>query len=197
MADTQELLVLVEAALQGGATVLQYRNKTASFALRREQAAALLPLCRKYGVPLIINDSAKLCHELDADGVHLGGEDVEIATARNLLGEDKIIGASCYDRLDLAMQAKAQGADYIAFGACFESGTKPAAVRAPLKLFSQARCAVSLPTVAIGGITAENAASAIAAGADGVAVINAIFAAPDVRKAAQNISNLFTQATTP
>ena len=197
MVDTQGLLVLVEAVLQGGAAVLQYRNKTASATLRRAQAAALLPLCRKYGAPLIINDDAALCHELDADGVHLGGEDGEISATRALLGEDKIIGASCYDCLDLAMQAKAQGADYIAFGACFESGTKPAAVRAPLQLFSQARHAVGLPTVAIGGITAENTALAIAAGADSVAVINAIFAAPDVRQATQNISNLFTQANTP
>jgi thiamine-phosphate pyrophosphorylase len=197
MADTQRLLALVEAALQGGAAALQYRNKTASALLRREQAAALLPLCRKHGVPLIINDDAVLCHELSADGVHLGGEDGEIAAIRTLLGPDKIIGASCYNRLDLAVQAKAQGADYIAFGACFESGTKPVAVRAPLQLFSQARNAVGLPAVAIGGITAENATFAIAAGADSVAVINAIFAAPDVRQAAQNISNLFTQANTP
>jgi thiamine-phosphate pyrophosphorylase len=196
MADTQRLLALVEAALQGGAAALQYRNKTASALLRREQAAALLPLCRKHGVPLIINDDAVLCHELSADGVHLGGEDGEIAAIRTLLGPDKIIGASCYNRLDLAVQAKAQGADYIAFGACFESGTKPVAVRAPLQLFSQARNAVGLPAVAIGGITAENATFAIAAGADSVAVINAIFAAPDVRQAAQNISNFFTQATT-
>jgi thiamine-phosphate pyrophosphorylase len=192
MADTQVLLVLAEAALLGGAAMLQYRNKTASATLRREQAAALLPLCREQGVPLIINDDSELCHELDADGVHLGGEDGEISAARALLGEDKIIGASCYNRLDLAVQAKAQGADYIAFGACFESGTKPAAVRAPLQLFSQARNAVGLPAIAIGGVTAENTALAIAAGADSVAVINAIFAAPDVRQAAQNISNLFT-----
>jgi thiamine-phosphate pyrophosphorylase len=192
MADTQGLLVLVEAALQGGAAVLQYRNKTASSALRKEQAAALLPLCRKYGVPFIINDDAELCRELDADGVHLGSEDDEISATRALMGADKIIGASCYDRLDLAVQAEAHGADYIAFGACFESGTKPAAVRAPLQLFSQARRAVSLPIVAIGGITAKNTALAIAAGADSVAVINAIFATPDVRQAAQRISNLFT-----
>jgi thiamine-phosphate pyrophosphorylase len=197
MADTQGLLALVEAVLQGGAAVLQYRNKTASAILRSEQAAALLPLCRKYGVPLIINDNAELCHELDADGVHLGVEDGDIAAARALLGEDKIIGASCYDRLDLAVQAKSLGADYVAFGACFESGTKPAAVRAPLQLFSQARRAVSLPAVAIGGITPENAALAITAGADAVAVIGALFDADDIEATAHTFKNLFTHTTTP
>jgi thiamine-phosphate pyrophosphorylase len=197
LADTAELLAMVEAALQGGATLLQYRNKTASADLRHEQAAALLQVCRKHGVPLIINDHASLCDALDADGVHLGGEDGNIAAARELLGRDKIIGASCYDRLDLAMQAKAHGADYVAFGACFDSGTKPAAVHAPLELFHDTWQTIGLPTVAIGGITAQNASLAIAAGADAVAVIHAVFRASDVRQAAQTFTNLFTHKTTP
>jgi len=197
MADTQRLLVLVEAAVRGGAAALQYRNKKASAALRREQAAALLPLCRKYGVPLIINDDVELSRELDADGVHLGVEDGNIAAVRTFLGSDKIIGASCYDRLDLAVQAKSLGADYIAFGACFESGTKPAAVRAPLQLFSQARRTVGLPAVAIGGITAENTNLAIAAGADAVAVIGALFDADDIEAMAHTFNNLFMHTTTP
>lgn len=195
LADTAELLRITEAVLRGGASVLQYRNKTASYALKREQASELLWLCEEHNVPFIINDHVLLCVELDADGVHLGGTDGEIAAARRLLGAHKIIGASCYDRLDLAEQAKAQGADYVAFGACFDSGTKPAAVRAPLQLFTQAKV-LGLPTVAIGGITADNAALAIQAGADAVAVINAVFAAPDAQRAAQTITDLYTQTTT-
>ncbi|HQR51582.1 MAG TPA: thiamine phosphate synthase [Methylophilaceae bacterium] len=175
LADTQQLLAMVEATLQGGASLLQYRNKSASQHLRHQQAAALLALCRHYNVPLIINDHAGLCCELDADGVHLGGEDGNIAAARALLGTDKIIGASCYNDLDLAVEAKMQGADYVAFGACFSSGTKPAAARAPLELFSRAKHTVGLPTVAIGGIDASNLAQAISAGADSVALISAIF----------------------
>lgn len=193
--DTARLLDLARAVLDGGASVLQYRNKTASYALKREQASALMWLCDDYDVPFIINDHVLLCVELDADGVHLGGTDGDIAAARRLLGAHKIIGASCYDRLDLAVQAKAQGADYVAFGACFDSGTKPAAVRAPLQLFGQAK-QLGLPSVAIGGITPENAAFAIQAGAEAVAVINALFAAPEPRQAAATFTELFTPTTT-
>ncbi len=174
-ADTQLLLARVESVLRGGSSLLQYRNKSASAALRYEQAGALLLLCRQYGVPLIINDHAVLAHEIDADGVHLGSEDSDIAAARDLLGPGKLIGASCYDRLDLALRAKAQGADYVAFGACFSSGTKPAAVRAPLELFAQARREVGLPLVGIGGITPENMREVFSAGADAVAMISAVF----------------------
>lgn len=190
-ADTGQLLDQVEAALLGGAALLQYRNKTAPASLRREQAAALLALCRDYDVPLIVNDHVDLCLELGADGVHLGVDDGGIKAARALLGADKIVGASCYNRLDLARQAEAQGADYVAFGSCFGSATKPAAVRAGLELFGQAKQETGLTTVAIGGITAENAVLAIAAGADSIAVIGALWTAPDIRQAAQTFSNLF------
>lgn len=190
--DTALLVRQVDAALQGGVSVLQYRNKTASYALKREQATELMWLCEERGVPFIINDHVLLCVELDADGVHLGGTDGEITAARRLLGARKLIGASCYNRLDLAEQAKAQGADYLAFGACFDSGTKPAAVRAPLEIFSEAE-PLGLPKVAIGGITAENAPSAIRAGADSIAVIGALWTAPDIRQAAQTFTQLFTQ----
>jgi len=172
--------------------MLQYRNKAASYELKREQASELMWLCEAHNVPFIINDHVLLCVELDADGVHLGGTDGEIAAARRLLGARKLIGASCYNRLDLAEQAKTQGADYVAFGACFDSGTKPAAVHAPLELFAEAK-PLGLPTVAIGGITAENAPLAIRAGADSIAVIGALWTAPDIRQAAQTFSKLFTQ----
>lgn len=190
--DTALLLKQAEAALQGGVSVLQYRNKTASYELKREQASELMWLCEAYNVPFIINDHVLLCVELDASGVHLGGADGDIAAARRLLGARKIIGTSCYNRLDLAEQAKAQGADYVAFGACFDSGTKPAAVRAPLELFAEAK-PLELPTVAIGGITSENASLAIKAGADSIAVIGALWTAPDIRQAAQTFSKFFTQ----
>ncbi len=193
--DTAQLVKLAEQVLQGGASLLQYRNKTASYALKKIQASALMWLCDDFDVPFIINDHVLLCVELDADGVHLGAEDGDIAAARRLLGAGKLIGASCYNRLELARQAKAQGADYVAFGACFDSGTKPAAVRAPLELFSEA-AALNLPTVAIGGITADNAASVIAAGADSVAVINALFSADNPERAARTFSNLFKPSTT-
>ena len=193
--DTAQLVKLAEQVLQGGASLLQYRNKTASYALKKTQASALMWLCDDFDVPFIINDHVLLCVELDADGVHLGAEDGDIAAARRLLGAGKLIGASCYNRLELARQAKAQGVDYVAFGACFDSGTKPAAVRAPLELFSEA-AALNLPTVAIGGITADNAASVIAAGADSVAVINALFSADNPERAARTFSNLFKPSTT-
>jgi len=195
LADTAELLCRAEAALRGGANVLQYRNKAAAYALKREQASELMWLCEVHGVPFIINDHVLLCLELDADGVHLGGTDGDIAAARRLLGARKIIGASCYNSLALAERAKAQGADYVAFGACFDSATKPAATSAPLELFAQAR-PLGLPMVAIGGITPENAALAIAAGADAVAIIGALFDANDIEATAHTFNNLFTHTTT-
>lgn len=188
--DTALLLQQAEAALKGGVALLQYRHKTASYALKREQASELMWLCDDYEVPFVINDHVLLCVELDADGVHMGGTDGDIAAARRLLGAHKLIGVSCYNKLALAEQAKDQGADYVAFGACFDSGTKPAAIRAPLDLFSQAK-GLGLPAVAIGGITPDNAASVIAAGADSLAVINALWSAPDITEAARTFNNLF------
>lgn len=173
--NTDVLLAKVEAALRGGINVLQYRNKRAGHKLQTQQARAILPLCRQYQVPFIINDSIKLCLTLDADGVHLGGDDGNLAEARARLGANKILGASCYNRLELALAAEQAGADYAAFGACFASGTKPGAPVAPLQLFAQAKQAVSIPLVAIGGISLENAQQAVAAGADAIAVVGALF----------------------
>lgn len=173
--NTDILLAKVEAALQGGIDVLQYRNKRASHKLQTQQARLLLPLCRQYHTPLIINDSIKLCLTLDADGVHLGADDGDLAAARARLGTDKILGASCYNRLDLALAATDAGADYAAFGACFASGTKPNAPVAPLSLFAQAKTKTEIPLVAIGGITLQNAPLAVQAGADAVAIVGALF----------------------
>lgn len=188
-ADTSLLAEMVRQAIAGGAQVVQYRNKLADAALQYEQASALLPICKQANVPLIINDDVALCQSLGADGVHLGGTDGDIAAARQLLGNDKIIGASCYNRLELAQQATAQGASYVAFGACFGSSTKPNAAAASLDLFAQAKY-LNVPMVAIGGITLQNVALVKQAGADAVAVINALFASPDIAATAKEFSQL-------
>ncbi len=191
MADTDLLLQKVEAALLGGINILQYRNKLANHKLQTQQARALLPLCRQYNVPLIINDSVKLCLTLDADGIHLGVDDGNLAEVRARIGRDKILGASCYNRFDLALAAQQAGASYVAFGACFASSTKPNAPVAGLELFARAKTELNIPTVAIGGITLQNAPSVIQAGADAIAVINAIFNANDVKLSAKQFSQLF------
>jgi thiamine-phosphate pyrophosphorylase len=190
-ADTDLLLAKVEAALQGGISMLQYRNKLADHKLQTQQARAILPLCRQYQVPFIINDSVKLCLTLDADGVHIGAEDGNLAEIRARMGQDKILGASCYGHFDLALAAQQAGVDYVAFGACFASSTKPNAPVANLSLFNQARTQLTIPAVAIGGITLTNAPQVIAAGADSLAVINAIFNATDVKSSTEQFAQLF------
>jgi thiamine-phosphate pyrophosphorylase len=189
--DTPALIAAVEAALAGGARLLQYRNKPAPAALRLSQASALLVLCRKHRVPLVINDHLDLALAVSADGLHLGAEDGSLAAARARLGPERILGASCYDRLDAALEAERLGADYVAFGSFFTSSVKPGAVHAPLALLREAKRRLSVPVVAIGGITLENAPRLIAAGGDGVAVISALFGADDVGLAARRFSALF------
>jgi thiamine-phosphate pyrophosphorylase len=187
--DTERLCKIVTEAILGGARLVQYRNKQAGHVLRIAQAQALLAICREHGVPLIINDHVKLCLALDADGVHIGGTDGDIAATRQRIG-NKLLGASCYNRLDIALQAQAAGADYVAFGACFSSQTKPQAPEAALSLFS-ANAALTVPKVAIGGITLDNAFQAVDAGADMLAVIGALWGSPDIRHTAQQFSRLY------
>ena len=189
--DTDMLLQKVEAALQGGISLLQYRNKLVNHKLQTQQARAILPLCRQFNVPLIINDSVKLCLTLDADGVHLGADDGNLEKVRARMGSDKILGASCYNRFDLALSAQQAGASYVAFGACFASRTKPNAPVASLDLFKRAKIELNIPTVAIGGITLQNAPQVLKAGANAVAVISAIFNADDVKSSVQQFSPLF------
>ncbi|MDD5299389.1 MAG: thiamine phosphate synthase [Gallionella sp.] len=189
-ADTAELLRKVRLALLGGARVVQYRNKIAAAALRLEQADALRGLTREFSVALIVNDDAMLARQADADGVHLGGADGSVAAARKLLGGGKIIGVSCYNRLELAHEAVRQGADYVAFGSFFCSTVKPAAVVAAPDLLHQARRELAVPLVAIGGITVQNGAQLLEAGANALAVISALFDAPDIQGAARQFSNL-------
>lgn len=181
--DTTRLCQIVEQSLIGGVNVLQYRNKQADSILRIEQSRALLALCKHYHIPLIINDDVKLCLAIDAAGVHIGGSDGDIAATKNRIG-DKILGASCYNQLLLAQQAQATGADYIAFGACFQSSTKPNAVKADLGLFKEAKY-LKIPSVAIGGITLENTRQVVEAGANAVAVISALYDADDVKAQTQ------------
>lgn len=178
MADTGELLRRVATVLAAGTALLQYRNKTAAPDLRDAQAAALLPLCRRHRVPLIINDDVELALRLGADGVHLGGGDGDLRAARARLGPAAIVGASCYADLARAARAADAGASYLAFGALFPSPTKPDAPRATPQLLRDA-ARFGLTRVAIGGITADNAGIAIDAGADLIAVISGVFDAPD------------------
>jgi thiamine-phosphate pyrophosphorylase len=191
--DTALLCKQVKQAVQGGVSMVQYRHKTASEALRLEQASALLSICREADVPLLINDHIDLALTLDADGVHVGQHDEAVAQARALLGAGKIIGASCYNRFELAEQAQAAGADYIAFGACYPSPTKPEAPRANADLFTQAKQSLSLPVVGIGGITLDNAPPLIAAGADALAVITDIFQAGDISARCRQYLPLFAK----
>ncbi len=192
-ANTEILLRKVGQALMGGAAIVQYRNKSAGPDLRREQGRALAALCREANACFIVNDDLPLALELDADGVHLGAEDGDLASARKLIGRGKLLGASCYDRIDLAQVAVQAKVDYLAFGSVFGSLTKPAAVRAPLAIFGEARRRYSLPLVAIGGISLQNAAQAYAAGADAVAVISALFDASDIAVRAAGFTRLHQQ----
>ena len=180
----------VEQALAGGARLVQYRDKTREPVRRRLEARSLLALCRTYAVPLIINDDIALAHAIGADGVHLGEADESIVSAREALGPNAIVGVSCYDSLERAKEAAQQGASYIAFGAFFASPTKPLARRASVDLLHHS-ATLGIPRVAIGGITPDNGPSLVAAGADYLAVISAVFGTPNIRAAAQHFTQLF------
>jgi len=189
--DTERLLKQVEAALAGGVAAVQYRDKSGDVARRHEQASELVALCRRFGVPLIVNDDLRLADLCDADGVHLGRDDGSLREARIILGRDKLIGASCYQSLELALTAQAAGADYVAFGSFFPSPTKPTAGRAEPALLREAAPRIHVPLVAIGGITLANAPALLDAGADSLAVLSALFDAPDIRAAAHALNQLF------
>ncbi|MFP5409894.1 MAG: thiamine phosphate synthase [Gammaproteobacteria bacterium] len=190
-ADTGHLLTQIEAALTGGVAAVQYRDKSNDVARRHEQASELAALCRRFGVPLIVNDDLRLADLVGADGVHLGRDDGSLREARIILGKGKFIGASCYQSLDLALAAQTAGADYVAFGSFFASPTKPDAGRASLDLLREAGPAIHVPLVAIGGITLANAPAVLDAGADCLAVLSAVFDAPDIRAAARDLNQLF------
>lgn len=189
--DTERLLAAAGAALEGGAALLQYRHKSATDALRREQAGALLALCRRRGVPLVINDHLELCLALDADGVHVGGNDLLVQEARRLAGPGKIVGASCYGDLQRAAEAAAAGASYLAFGGFYPSLVKRYSFRTDPDLVREARERFALPLVVIGGMTPENAVPLVERGAHMVAAISAVFSADDPAAAADRFRALF------
>ena len=207
--DAASFVPAVRAALDGGARVIQYRDKLAGAAARGEsqgwsghkhgtpaqrQAIAheLNRLCLERGVPLLINDDVALAAEIGAAGVHIGRDDPDLAAARRLLGDAAIIGVSCYNELGRAQAAVAAGADYVAFGRFFPSRTKPHAVQATSELLHIARETLRVPIVAIGGITPENGGALLAAGADALAVIEGVFGQPDIRAAAERYAALFS-----
>jgi len=178
--DESRLLGMAASALAGGARVLQFRDKTTAAGRRQRLASAMQSLCRQYGACFIVNDDLALALRVDADGVHLGGADGDLATARRALPPGRVLGASCYADVDRARAAVAAGADYVAFGAVCPSPTKPGAVRAPLDIFSRWHSESTVPACAIGGISLDTAPAIIAAGADLLAVITDLFAAPDL-----------------
>lgn len=186
-----QLSGLVAAALQGGARAIQYRDKSSPPAQREAQARVLLNLCHKRGATFIINDDVDLCARIQADGVHLGQNDTALPQARARLGAGAIIGLSCYNQLPRALMAAEAGADYVAFGRFYPSRTKPEAVQADIDLLREARRRLALPIAVIGGITAQNGAALIEAGADLLAVIDGVFGQTDVHTAARNIAALF------
>jgi thiamine-phosphate pyrophosphorylase len=185
------LLPAVAAALEGGAVMVQYRHKSLQGGTRHWlEAEQLLELCRHYKAPLIINDDLELAAAIGADGVHLGRGDGSLAVARQRLGADAIIGATCHDSLHYAQEASTQGVSYLAFGAMHASSTKPGAVQAPISCLSKA-ARFHLPVVAIGGITADNAAPLIEAGAHCVAVISDLWSAADITARAREFAQIF------
>ena len=188
--DTQALLLRVEAVLGQGVAMVQYRNKPAPTSLRLEQALGLKLLCRPYGVPLIINDDIQLAREIHADGVHLGECDGGPLLAHKELGDQVLIGVSCYDSIERARTAVSQGADYLAFGAFFSSPTKPDAQLADMHVLSEAQL-LGLPLVAIGGIRPDNVQLLREAGADLIAVISGLWDTPDPARAARAYIDAF------
>jgi thiamine-phosphate pyrophosphorylase len=189
-----KLLPYVEAALKGGAKLLQYRDKFTDEARRLREAEALRELCNRYGAALIINDDAELAARLGV-GLHLGQSDGSLSVARALLGRQAIIGGTCHAQLDLAEAAAKEGVSYVAFGRFFNSNTKPGAPTAGLDLLDEAKSRINLPIVAIGGVTLDNAASLIERGASMVAVVHDLFAvasAAEVEQRARAFSQLFS-----
>lgn len=185
-----DLLQAAEAALLGGAVLLQYRDLADDDARRRDEAAALATLCRDHGVPLVIDHDIALMEAVGADGVHLGRDDDDPAAVRRRLGARAIIGVSGYADPDRARAAATAGADYVSFGAFHASPTKPGASRADPGVLA-ASAGLGVARVAIGGITPDNGAPLLAAGADLLAAVTSVFGSADVRAAAARFASLF------
>lgn len=190
--DDAHLVTTVRAAIEGGARLIQYRDKKHDAVARERQAHALAVLCRQAAVPLLINDDVLLARKINADGVHLGRDDMTLGAARSILGPQTIIGVSCYNDAARALTAQREGADYVAFGSFFPSRSKPKAVHAPIELLTETRAQIQIPIVAIGGITPDNGVALIGAGADALAVIDGVFGQADARAAAAAYARLFS-----
>lgn len=191
--DTEKMLTVTEHALKGGASVVQYRHKTASPEQRHVQAQALLALCRRYQKPLIINDHVDLCLAIDADGIHVGGTDATVAEVRAAVGAGRIVGASCYGDFSLAQRAYHQGASYVAFGGFYPSRVKKYAVSTPASIVTDAKRDIPVPNVVIGGMTVENSRVLVEQGANMVAAISSIYNAENPQAEAQAFVALFAQ----
>lgn len=189
--NTEVMLTKTEEILRAGAKILQFRNKQADKDKRITEAEQLIDLCQQFSVPLIINDDIELAIQVGADGVHLGKNDLSITEARTKLGNNMMIGCSCYNDLDRAHNAVNAGADYIAFGAFYSSPSKPDAIRATPDIIQKAKQQFNLPVVAIGGITPENGQALIDAGADMLAVISGLYASKTPFDSATQYVNLF------
>ena len=190
-ADLNTLIQKTQLAIEGGAFMVQYRSKIHDRDVKMQQCAAILRLCREYDVSCIVNDDVDMCRVLKADGVHLGENDDNIAEVRRILGEDSIIGSSCYDQLSRAKQAQKEGASYVAFGAVFPTPTKPNAPRASLELLREAKREIQIPIVAIGGITMNNAHDVIETGIDAIAVITSLYESNAIKETAETFSQMF------
>jgi len=182
----------VELVLQGGTRIIQYRDKSNNTQKRFQQASILRSLCEQYQAVFIINDDIELAKSVNAHGVHLGINDISLAEARVSLGDNAIIGISCYNDLTRAIEAEKNGADYVAFGAMFPSLTKPTAVVAGLDILSKAKQQLSIPVCTIGGITDDNIQHVVAQGADMAAVISNLFSADDIKQTAKTLSSYFS-----
>jgi len=191
MADLNTLIQKTQLAIEGGAFMVQYRSKIDDRDAKMRQCAAILRLCREYEIPCIVNDDVDMCRVLEADGVHLGEKDDNIAEVRHILGEDAIIGSSCYNQIERARQAQKEGASYVAFGAIFPTFTKPQAPRATLELLKEAKREIQIPIVAIGGITVNNAHDVTKTGIDAIAVITSLYEAKTIKETAETFSKMF------
>jgi thiamine-phosphate pyrophosphorylase len=191
----EKLLADIEAALIGSAKLVQYRDKTSSQQVRLKQAQALLELCQHYKRPLLINDDIALCKAIGAQGVHLGQEDGSVSEARSILGSSAIIGVTCHNNPEFAIKAEKEGASYVALGSFFKSKTKERANAAALSTIAETKAQCSLPLVAIGGITLDNAPILLNEGVDALAVINDLFSRNNIQKQASLYTKLFNHKT--
>ena len=181
----------VEAAVRGGASILQLREKDTPRDEVIGLGKTLLSITKRYGIPLIINDSPELAAEIGADGVHLGEGDTGISHARSVLGSDAIIGVSCYGKMERGLDALAGGADYVAFGTPYDTPTKPGRTPTPFEVLREAAARIKdIPVFAIGGITAENAADVLETGVSGIAVITSVFGAAEPERAARELADI-------